>query len=70
MEPIELNVNGGIFTAIPKENNTFDIMENGVLLGNIFADHGINTELVWSSGDLITNEFVQAVGEAIERQEK
>jgi hypothetical protein len=69
MEPIELNIDGECYIAMPQWNGSFDILRSGSLLGNIFADNGINTELIWSTSDLIDLDLVQKIGESIQRAE-
>lgn len=71
MEPFEINVNGTILTVYPQEDGTFKIAWNGKYVATIFADVNINTaEPVWSTGDLLPLDQVQAIGEAIERYDR
>lgn len=69
MEPIEISVEGITYIAMPQANGSFDILQDGKLLGNIFADVGINLRVCWGTADLIDAELVQKIGEAIERKE-
>lgn len=69
MEPIEITVDGITYIAMPQADGSFDVLRGGVLLGKIFADVNINMRVDWSTADLINQELVQKIGEAIERRE-
>ena len=68
-EPFEVVVNGQAYLIMPLEDETFEVYHGARRLGNIHADIGIDTELTWSSGDLIPLDDVAAIGYAIEMKE-
>ncbi|WP_285011217.1 hypothetical protein [Pedobacter faecalis] len=71
MDPFIIKVNGTVLTVYPQEDGSFNIFWNGEQYANIFADiDGDTMEPIWSTGDLVSLEEVQAIGEAIERFEK
>lgn len=67
---MEIKVEGRTFTVADKEDETFDIYENGVFAANIYPClDDVTGEWKWYTGALLALELVQAIGEAIERKE-
>jgi hypothetical protein len=48
----------------------YDVYDAGVHIGSITPDHDDNARVIWLSADLITPEYAQLIGEAIERQDR
>lgn len=69
MEKFTVEAGGSLWEIRPLEDETFDVYKNGRPFFNIFPEIGIDTALSWSTGDLVSLELVQSIGEAIERKE-
>lgn len=68
-EPFDIKVRELILLVIPLEDGTFDVYKSGVLLCNVFADIGIDTEPVWASSSLVDQALVDEIGYEIEMKE-
>ena len=68
-EPFEIEVQDLQLLVIPLEDGTFDVYKTGIKLCNIFADIGIDTEPVWATSDLISQELIDEIGYAIEMKQ-
>jgi hypothetical protein len=68
--PFVVEINYKTYLIIPLEDETFDVFtSDGKRIGNIFPDVGIDTEITWSTSDLIPLDKVAAIGYAIEKKE-
>lgn len=68
-EPFEIEVRELSLLVIPMEDGTFDVYKSDVLLCNLFADIGIDTEPVWATASLVDQELVDEIGYAIEMKQ-
>lgn len=69
METFEVTVNGEALTIKPMEDETFQVYQKGELLDTLTPN--IDDAYVrWTSADLITPEYAQQIGEAIEAYDR
>jgi hypothetical protein len=69
--PFVVEVNYKCYLVMPLEDETFDLFtSDGKRIGNIYPEIGIDTELSWSTSDLIPLDKVAAIGHAIEMREE
>ena len=68
-EPFDIEVRGLTLLVIPLEDGTFDVYKSDVLLCNLFADIGIDTEPSWATANLVAQDLVDEIGYAIEMRE-
>jgi hypothetical protein len=69
MDQFKITVNDQLLIVDPMEDGTFIIWKDDEHLGVIFPANSVNDHIIWGSGDLISDEWTQAIGEAIERYE-
>ena len=70
METFEINITGDVLTVHPLEDGTFDVYQDGMLLGNLSPSIDEETGGVnWESADLIAPDYVKQIGELIEEHE-
>lgn len=68
--PFVVEIEYKTYLIMPLENEIFDVFtSDGKLIGNIYPEIGIDTELTWSTSDLIPLDKVAAIGYAIEMKE-
>lgn len=68
--PFIVNVADRRFTIYPQEDGTYKVFESGEFLALLMADIDINTDIVWTTADLLPMGLTQMIGEAIERYEE
>jgi len=68
-EPFEIQLQGKSLLVVPLEDGTFDVYNEKSLFCNVFADVGIDTEPVWATSDLISQELIDEIGYAIEMKQ-
>jgi hypothetical protein len=69
MEPIELNVGGKFYTAMPMPDGSFEIFDDKGRLGTITPVVEEPMFVKWVTADLMSTELAQKIGEAIENME-
>jgi len=68
--PFVVEIKYKTYPIMPLEDETFNVFtSDGKLIGNIYPESGIDTELTWSTSDLIPLDKVAAIGYAIEIRE-
>ena len=67
-EPFDITVGRNVYTIVMDYDETYDVLLDGNKIGSIIPEHNDNG-LYWTTEDLISQELVSELGEAIERHE-
>lgn len=70
MEPFNITVGGDILTVHPLNNETFQVYHGDTFVSELRPHVDENAKTVWTSSDLISQEYLVQIGEAIELHER